>query len=69
MGHYQILIKNIFFHKIYIFSNDNGNEMAMKKEIEGLQFFRFIELAQLLGLKDITYGRIGPGYNLIIMTT
>ena len=56
---------------MYIFSNGNGNgnELAMKKEIEGLKFFRFIESARLLGLNGITYGRIGPGYNLIIMTT
>ena len=38
--------------------------MAMKKEIEGLKFFIFIELAWLLGLKGFTYGRIGLSYNL-----
>ena len=69
MGQCQISIKNIFFIKYIIFSNGNGNEMAVKKEIEGLKFLQLIEPARLLGLKDITYGRIGPGYNLIIITT
>jgi len=29
----------------------------------------FIELAQLLGPKALTYGRIGPNYNLILMNS
>jgi len=40
-----------------------------KREIEGLQFLDFIELNELLGLKAITYGRIDPCYNLILMNS
>jgi len=48
-------------------------QMVMKRErereSEGLKFSRFIELAGLLGPKGFTYGRIGPHYNFIIMTS